>query len=251
MGPEELRRRRRQMGASVTIWGSAPGAVAEIGENYWAVLTGAPSPDVNVSLVHEDDPTALARVLELIDSAGCPAMLDIAGDATALAVPDRWQPVGNMPFMSSTLADMATGIDPRVRPAEAADEDAVLDLCVQAYGIEESALRASTRPVFAAGDPRCRFWLLVDDGVPVSTVLTAQADDSVTLWCMATPEQYGRRGYGRALLAHVLHAAKAAGATTGLLGATAAGYPLYAATGWTTVEHWQIFVNAESAQFAH
>lgn len=239
------------MGASVALWGRVPGGFAEIGDHHWVALTGAASPDANVALVHGEDPTALARVIELIDAAGCPAMLDIAGAAADLVLPDRWQPVGDMPFMTSTLGDVPTGVDLRVRPAEILDEDTVVDLCAQAYGLEQAALRAVTGPVLAAGDPRCRFWLLVDDGVPVSTVLTSQVDDAVAVWCMATPAQYGRRGYGRALLAHVLHAAKAAGAATGLLGATPAGYPLYAATGWTTVEHWQVYVNAESVQFAH
>jgi hypothetical protein len=43
--------------------------------------------------------------------------------------------------------------------------------------------------------------------------------------------------------------AAADGVRVGLLGATPAGKPLYDATGWTTLEDWQIFTNRESAQF--
>jgi GNAT superfamily N-acetyltransferase len=94
-----------------------------------------------------------------------------------------------------------------------------------------------------------KIWILVDGDVPVSAVLTSIVDDAVTIWCMSTPERFARRGYGRAILAHTLSQAKSEGAAVGLLGATPAGKPLYDATGWFTVEQWQMFANEESAQF--
>jgi hypothetical protein len=53
---------------------------------------------------------------------------------------------------------------------------------------------------------------------------------------------------GRALLGHVLNAARQDGMSVGLLGATPAGKPLYDATDWRTVEEWRLFVNATSVQ---
>lgn len=95
-----------------------------------------------------------------------------------------------------------------------------------------------------------RYWLLVDNGVPVSMVLDACAGDVITLWCMGTPQRFGRRGHERALLGHVLNAVRQDGMTVGLLGATPAGKPLYDATGWRTLEEWRLLVNVASAQLA-
>jgi GNAT superfamily N-acetyltransferase len=97
-------------------------------------------------------------------------------------------------------------------------------------------------------DDRQRLWLL-EDPHPVSCVLSGRVDDTVSLWAMATPPQFGRRGYGRALLDSVVSWAGTDGARIGLLGATPAGLPLYEHTGWTTVEHWHIWTNAASDQF--
>jgi GNAT superfamily N-acetyltransferase len=73
----------------------------------------------------------------------------------------------------------------------------------------------------------------------------------MSVWAMATPPEFTRRGYGSALLAHVLQAGAADGATLGWLGATPAGLPMYEATGWRTVEEWRVFTNSSSVQFSH
>jgi GNAT superfamily N-acetyltransferase len=58
---------------------------------------------------------------------------------------------------------------------------------------------------------------------------------------MATPARFERRGYGRAVLGHALADAAADGLGVALLGATTAGRPLYDATGWTTLEEWDLY----------
>lgn len=54
----------------------------------------------------------------------------------------------------------------------------------------------------------------------------------VSVWMMGTPARFARRGYA-------------------LLGATPAGQPLYEATGWRSVDEWQVFPNSTPAQFSH
>jgi GNAT superfamily N-acetyltransferase len=103
----------------------------------------------------------------------------------------------------------------------------------------------------AGRDDGLSLWILEQDGMGVSMVATHRDGASVSVWAMGTPARFGRRGYGRALLAHVLHEARQDGARQGLLGATPAGFPLYDATGWHTFDEWQIFTNATSAQFSH
>jgi len=116
---------------------------------------------------------------------------------------------------------------------------------------EEREVADAIAGILELGDAAGKIWLLVDEAGAVSTVLTSIVDDAVCVWCMGTPARFARRGYGRALLTDVLLRAKLEGASIGLLGATPAGKALYDATGWTTLEQWQLFLRAESAQFGH
>ena len=248
----ELERLRSLMGQSIQGWAVDPGSVGEVGDGYWAVLSGGPSPDVNIALVWSAAPQAAQRALDLVADVGAPALLNLAGDANAQALSDEWQQLGTMPFMAVDLEATPTRADRRVRRAGAADVAAAVDLLAESYGMPPEIASIAVKPVVAGRPPDSpmAFWLLEDEGAAVSTVMTSQVDDIVSVWCMGTPERYGRRGYARALLAHVLGAAVEAGATFGLLGATPAGKPLYDATGWSTLEEWRLYVNAESVQFS-
>jgi GNAT superfamily N-acetyltransferase len=167
-------------------------------------------------------------------------------------MPASWQAVGTMPFMHADLAKVPQGPDPRVRRAGPDDVEVAVALLAEAYGMDAAVARIAVEPVLTGlteGASDMRFWLLAQDGVPVSMVLDARAGDVVTLWCMGTPPRFGHRGYGRSLLGHVLDAARQDGVTAGLLGATPAGLPLYEATGWRSVEEWRLFLSATSAQF--
>jgi predicted GNAT family acetyltransferase len=248
----ELERLRSLMGQSLREWGMQPGGLGEVGDGYWAVLSGAPSPDVNVALVWSAAPHALQAALDLIAQVGAPALINLAGDAKGATLTDEWQQVGSMPFMAVDLTATPTAADPRVRRAAADDLATVVGLLAESYGMQTEIATVAVKPVLegAGAAARMTFWLLEDDDVAVSTVMTAQVDDIVSVWCMGTPERFGRRGYARALLAHVLDVALRQDGAFGLLGATPAGKPLYDATGWQTLEEWQLFVNAESMQFS-
>jgi hypothetical protein len=242
----ELERLRSLMGQSIQGWSTEPSAVGEVGDGYWAVLSGAPSPDVNLALVWSPAPDALRRPLDLIEQIGAPALLNIAGDAAVQTIGDEWQPVGTMPFMAVDIGATPTAADPRVRRAGPADLTTVVDLLAESYGMAPEIASVAVRPVVERtdADAGIHFWLLEDDDVAVSTVMTGQVDDIVSVWCMGTPGRFARRGYARALLAHVLDHASRRRAELGLLGATPAGKPLYDNTGWQTLEEWQIYVNA-------
>jgi GNAT superfamily N-acetyltransferase len=218
---------------------------------WWLSLSGAPSPDANMVLVHDRDEVALGRALDRVAAMACPALLMLGGGGVALAdaLPAGWDRVGTMPIMTLDLPVAQTRPDPRVRTAGPEDVDVVTDLMADAYGIDRDVIATMTRRVVGGGGVLTA-WLLEERGTAVSTVMTGRVQESVSLWCMATPDRFSRRGHGRAILGAVLDWAVADGATTGLLGATPAGQPLYAATGWQTAEQWQIYVNARSAQFS-
>src|SRR3954470_10699431 len=113
----ELERLRSLMGQSIQGWATGPGTVGEVGDGYWAILSGGPSPDVNIALVWSAAPDALRRALDLVAQVGAPALVNLAGDANRATLGEEWQPVGTMPFMAVDLSATPTGADPRVRPA--------------------------------------------------------------------------------------------------------------------------------------
>jgi GNAT superfamily N-acetyltransferase len=252
MTEDELARRRTLMGRGAQGW-VTPGMYGAVDDRHWAVVSGADSPDLNMALVHADDPVLLDRPLAEVAARGCPALLMLAGPGKALAgrLPASFQSVGEMPIMSVDLASTPTQPDPRVRTGTAADADAVIDLLVGAYGFAPDLAAISVAPLHDPVPGPMSIWLLEEGGTPVSCVTGCRVDDSVSVWAMATPPQHARRGYARALLAAVLHHAREDGASLGLLGATPAGLPLYEATGWRTHETWALYTDAVSEQFSH
>jgi len=240
------------MGRSTQGWvrHAGPRAIGELGAGHWLMLSGAPSPDVNMALVHDGDPATLAATKHTVDTAAYPSLFMFAGPSRGADLGSGWQHAGEMPFMCADVGGEHLDADPRVRQASEGDFDAVGDLLAEAFGLTRDAADVCARLVQQEQDD-LRVWLLVEDGQPVSTVTTGIVDEVVCVWCMATPEHFGRRGYGRSLLADVLLRAREHGASMGLLGATPAGQPLYEATGWRTLEEWELFLNAESVQFAH
>ena len=243
--------RRRQMGEALHGWASSPGAVHKVSGGSWMFLSGLPSPDVNMALVHGGDPGEFDQVMATIADVAAPALLMFTGDGLPMAqrAPSGWAQVGVMPFMIADVASTPQRPDDRVRRATADDRDALLGLWTDAFGM----LPENAAPIAEATvrDPASGIgaWLLEQDGVAVSTVTTATVGDAITVWSMATPARYTRRGYARALLADAMARASADGVSVALLGATPAGKPLYDASGWSTLEEWEIYTNSDSAQF--
>ena len=230
--------------------GGGPAPVFDLGEGYWMALSGAPSPDMNMALVSSGGTSAVAGVLDRVTESGIPTLFMLAGDCRSEALGEPWTQVGEMPFMTSDLDPVYLTSDRRVRRAGLDDTAVVCQVMAQAFGLGEDLLVDVIRGVLADPSGRSTIWLLVDDEVPVSAVLTSMVDDAVTVWCMSTPERFARKGFGRAMLAHCLLEAKSEGAMIGLLGATPAGRPLYDSAGWTTIESWHMYASVESAQFS-
>jgi GNAT superfamily N-acetyltransferase len=226
-----------------------PRPVVDEGVGYWIALSGVPSPDMNTSLVSSGGMGVVARVLDQVTDAGVPSLFMLAGECQSEELGAPWQNVGEMPFMASDLDPDYLVADPRVRQADARDADVVCALMGDAFGLAIELMIDVTAGVLSDGDGATKIWVLDEEDVAVSAVLTSMVDDAVTVWCMSTPERFARRGYGRAILADSLLRAKSDGAKIGLLGATPVGKPLYDATGWTTLEHWRLFASAESVQF--
>jgi GNAT superfamily N-acetyltransferase len=249
---EEIRRRRAAMGRGTLGWVTSSDMVGEIDERRWLLLSGAPSPDMNMLLMQVDDGQLLEESLAQIEERDLQPLVMLADEGKALAdrVPKAFAHVGQMPIMSKPLDGEPADRDPRVRRATAADRDVATELIVQAYGMTREVAQYATAPLLHDNGDRMSLWLMEDRGEAVSTVTVARDGDVAALWSMATPPSQQRKGYGRALLATVLGQAQRDGARLGVLGATPAGYPLYEATGWLTYETFELFVGGESEQFS-
>jgi GNAT superfamily N-acetyltransferase len=239
------------MGEALAGWSGVPGAEHTVGDGSWTYLSALPSADVNMALFHGSDPDDLQAVVGRINKAAVPAMVFFAGDGLTLAenLDDGWSHVGSMPFMIAEVARTPQRLDPRVRRATAEDRAAVVGLMADAFGLAPEVIGPIVDVSLVGHEEGMAAWLLEDEGQAVSTVVCGRVGDAITLWCMATPERFARRGFARALLASTMARAASDGVQIGLLGATPAGKPLYDATGWSTVEDWEIFINGDSAQF--
>lgn len=237
---------RRRMGAVFSSIPPRDDLLTRNESGWWAALSRLPAPDANMVLVHEDDPAAVKEALGLVSQRGVPALFMLAGAAEPLAseLPAEWSHVGAMPVMTKELGTEVD--DPRVRAATTGDEAVCAALMERAFGLPPDVTEFFA-DVWVPSEGT--FWILEDGGAAVSAVFAHQVDDSVSLWCMSTPPEQQRHGYGRAVLGAALARAAANGATWGMLGATEAGYPLYDATGWTTADEWQIYVSGTSEQF--
>jgi len=245
----ELVHRRSQMGRSARSFVTpGPGAISEQDEGYWLALSGVPSPDLNVGFVDSSNPSVLAYVLDKTEQSGFPCLFTLAGACREADLGPAWQHVGEMPFMARLLEGEHMALDSRVRQAGADDFEVVSELAAEGFGLprEVSDVISGVVRLDSSND---KIWMLVDEGRAVSMVLTSVVEDAVCIWCMSTPERFGRRGYARALLGDVLLRAKSDEVHVGLLGATPVGKLLYDSTGWTTLEAWKVFTNADSAQF--
>ncbi|MCU1589406.1 MAG: hypothetical protein JWP11_662 [Frankiales bacterium] len=253
LNESELARRRVLMGRGVQPWVTESHMFGAAGDRSWSLISGSATPDLNLVLVHDDDPELLTEPLAEVARRGCPSLLMLAGPGKALAgkLPAAHAAVGEMPIMSADLATVPRQHDARVRRATAADIETVTDLLATAYGFDRAIAALAAAPLATASSGGMSIYLLEDEGQAVSTVTVCRTEDVASVWCMGTPERFGRRGYGRALLAAVLQIAYDDGATLGLLGATPAGLPLYEATGWHTEETWDLYTDAVSEQFTH
>ena len=236
---------RERMGKALGAWVASSKMSHQVLPGSWYFLSGMPAADVNLAMVHEDDIDVLTKTLREISLMDVPTCLFLAADGKNLSskLPDEWSHAGVFPLMTKALSNDVQEFDPRVSLATVDDIEDSMTLMAEAFLLDPINF-AFLVETSKSPDSLSKIWMLKEDGVAVSTMTTMLVDDALTVWCMATPPQYARKGYGKALLSDVLARNAATNAKIGLLGATSAGEPLYKATGWEVLEGWDVYLNS-------
>jgi GNAT superfamily N-acetyltransferase len=166
---------------------------------------------------------------------GYPAELDEALAERGLVV------TGEIPLMvlpdPTTLAGAVESAPATFRQVETfADLDSLLSLLERGFGMpsELARRRFPVRLMFLAAA-----WLATADEVDVSTGLGFVRDGWCGIFNVATPEEHRGRGFGAAVTAHAVEAARAGGARGAYLQSSPMGLPVYERLGFVTVELWR------------
>jgi GNAT superfamily N-acetyltransferase len=196
-----------------------------------------------MALIATDDQTTVAAVLETIATSGLPTVLMLGGPGRT-APPAPWRTVGELNFMCRALTEIEPADDDRVRRARSRDVDAVRAVFTDALHMSVDAA-AVIADLVQNDSSDTAVYLLEEGGLVASAVVTTIVDDFVCVWSLGTRPPFRRRGYGRALIEDSLQRAAHVGVHTGLLSSTPSGRELYVATGWATLESWEMLLYQE------
>ncbi len=124
------------------------------------------------------------------------------------------------------------------------DLDALLSLLERGFGMPREISRGMfpMRLMFLAAT-----WIATD-GQDVSTGLGYIQDGWCGVFNVATPEEHRGRGYGGAVTAHTVKAARAAGARGAYLQSSPMGLSVYQRLGFVTAESWQQWMPRQAVE---
>lgn len=242
--------------ASAAVFGG-PDAEVRITPGGVLALSGEPVADLNMLvLASPPSPAAeglLADAAALIDARNLPLVAlappDTGAALAATAARLGLEAGGTMPLM------VLRG-PPRGQPVcQCLIQDAVgaeglriaTELAAAAFQLPADSLRRAWAASF--GDTSgARTYVAWDDGTPSSSVTVTRTGGTAGIWCMSTPPERQRRGFGRGLLTGVIDELRSAGVRRFYLFATAAGRPLYEALGFETIADDAVWVRGHSTQ---
>lgn len=217
--------------------GSAGGTVAQLDGGVQAAITPALPERSLFNAVLYDEPAPLLAALGELDrryeQAGVRAwtVWTRPGDTeTAEALRAAGHAFDGEPMlMGATLDEL--DLEPRggLTLGEPGDWTALARCNDDAYGLAPGTFGLALSGI---GDPAARAYVALDAGEPVAACGTVQHDGDAGVLFVATVPAAQRRGLASELMRHALREARAAGAWTTTLEASAAGEPVYARMGY-------------------
>jgi hypothetical protein len=225
---------------SARFYCNSAGALAGLGERWYAAVSGEENSDLNLAGLHPgatgDDCNAL---LELVgeraaivfpSSAVHPDAIDVLTGAGfgVVSTPEPLMRCDAPPAGACCSLRIAPAID----PAEVA---VTAGLMGEAHRIAPEMIARVITPL--AGDAEVTPWLAWDAGTALSVVWTVRSGDRLGVLQMMTPERYQRRGAGRAVLSTALRAEwERAPTRFAVLQSSPAGRRLYTSLGFAAVD---------------
>jgi GNAT superfamily N-acetyltransferase len=216
---------------------TSPGAVAAVFPQ-WTVLNNAIALDASGATA-----AAVARELSgLYRGAGIDTWaLWIPGRSRDFDSPDALAAVGPLERDTTTLVMLA---DLRAEPcAELGSNPAVVRTSVAAANVVgEEPVAAADLPEPDPG-PGIEGWALVHDGVAIAGAWSCNHGRDCGIYAVGTVPEFRRRGFGRALVEHILADARRRGALTTTLQSTPMGQPLYESLGYMAAGRYEEWVS--------
>jgi GNAT superfamily N-acetyltransferase len=237
---------RAALGAWGAMCSGSPGGWSSQGDGLLRASSGIPFAPFNGVWSATPD-VAAADVLTAVDEfaagdlpwnlqlrPGYPAELDGELARRGLVV------TGEIPFMvlpdpASLAAAVARSAATHRQVETFADLESLVTLMERGFGMPPQLTREMfpMRLMFVGAT-----WITTD-GEDVSTGLGFVHDGWCGVFNVATPEEHRGRGYGSAVTAHTIEAARAAGAGGAYLQSSPMGLPVYQRLGFVTVESWR------------
>jgi hypothetical protein len=236
------RRPRRTFRSGPTADVFSNGLPVATGNGVFAPRAGAAYVDVAEVTAGLDEIATTGLPYSLTCRASARATLEPLADARGLTLAEE------MPVM--VLDDLSTATLAAVRPELAVrragpdDYEDYLRQGARAFGVPyEWAAQFVPFELFA--DRSLRYWIgAVGDSAVIATDFVL--GDWVAVFAVGTPPELRRRGYGTAITAQALRDGLESGARHAVLAATEAGYGVYTAMGFRTVERCPIWVSADA-----
>ena len=219
-----------------------------------AFATGIPLAGLNgVACSRVDpEPEEVRRLLRELKARGLPHLLQLrpGTDAAVVAVADQegLTPDTGVPLMrldDPALLDRARAVAPGLSVRQLGPHETRLHPLTAAAGFEEDPqhfLRLLPPVVMTLDGVRA--YVGEADGQVVTTAVGVTRGDNVGVFNVATPPEHRRRGYGAAVTARAAADGFAAGASWAWLQSSTAGYRVYEALGFRTLERWLCWVRA-------
>jgi GNAT superfamily N-acetyltransferase len=243
--------------AVARYFGAAPAFEAILHPDSFLALSGEPVADLNLGFIDEG-PHALDRLHQYggrVRRLGLPCMLLLTNDASERLAPTAKEfglgHVGSVPLMILEPShELPTSADFAVE--QVSDDGGRVNaaaLVARAFDIPLASMNRVLGPAIL-DEPDVKLYVARRDAVPISTVSTTRAGDTVGIWSMGTPPEFQRQGAGAATLASVINAQRRQGAKRFYLYASDQGQPLYRKLGFQTLTTLAAWVRGHSTQAA-
>jgi GNAT superfamily N-acetyltransferase len=227
---------------------SSPGGIYEERDGVVRAITGMPVAHFNGVWSTAAD-VLVSDVVDAVDEfaagdlpwnvqlrPGYPADLDMALADRGLVVTEEI-PLMVLPDPASLASALEASAAIFRQVVTFADLDSLLSLMERGFDMPPEISREMfpIRLMFLAST-----WVAAtDENGDVSTGLGFVHDGWCGIFNVATPDEHRGRGFGGAVTAHAVEAARAAGVRGAYLQSSPMGFPVYQRLGFVTVEHWK------------